>query len=520
MTPLRRILLVGIAAVLLVGVALGPARGAEPIFGGYLLGAQATGFAVYYNEPLLAIPTAPGRPTVEFSGARTETNGDSGLAGYALASLAWPGSLAANAPPVVDDEIRNGCAPDEVDPEHDFNIDLPDPLLSPIPNPIPPENRCIPETLKSLVPDFPPYPVRAESFYPAAQNGDGSTGDDSDEAGASFNDIEFEAGHMATRAVAESSTARATLLGERLTGIIDAKSFATSSRSAIEGGVAVATSSATIEGLSILGGIVSADSVVSTVRATSDAKKGAQTGEIRFAGFRIFFPGSDEFQIPKTDFSIVVDDEGVHVNDEDPEGPTAREINDTLKGLEQRGITIRLAQSDADANANDVKGEISLNGLLVRIDSSVLEGHQDTLKDVLGNLPEELTSRLPNLLNFERDITMLVGEMGATAAASPLFVPPPFEPPAFMPPVPPTFLPGQPPTMLTTPGIPGQVAGPGAVAGPALAATPVSVLGVPGGMAALLLLLALAGGRGLGRLAVSATTPVGSADASCTLGER
>lgn len=506
MTPLRRLLLVGVAAVLLVGVALGPARGAEPIFGGYLLGAQATGFAVYYNEPLLSVPTAPGRPTMEFSGARTETNSDSGLSGYALASLAWPGSLAANAPPVVDDEVRNGCAPDEVDLEGTFNVDLPPALSEPIPNPIPPENRCMPQTLKDLVPDFPPYPVRAESFYPKTQTADGSPTDESDEAGASFNDVDLEAGHMATRAVSDLSRARAVLLGERLAGVIDAKSFATTSKSAVEDGLAVSESTTTIKGLSVLGGVVSADSVVSAVRATSNAKIGAQTGEIRFARFAVLYPGSEEFQIPPTDFRIVVDGEGVHVQNEDPEGPTAKEINDSLKALQEQGLTIELAQADADPDGKDARGSISLNGLLVRLDSSVLDEHQETLGGVLDNLPDELTERLPNLLNFDRDLTLIVGEMGATAAASPLYVPPPFEPTAFVPAVPPTFVPGSPPQILTQPGIPGQPGSPAPAVGP-LQANPVAAFGVPSGVAVVLLLMALAGGNPMARLASAATSP-------------
>lgn len=465
MRRVRRLLTVAAILFALQGFLGGPAaRGVEG-FGGYLLSSRGSAFAIYYNQPSFGLPTAPGEPTAELSGARTQAVSDSGPTGYALASTLWPGSLAANAPPQVSEEIKRGCPPKEI------------PLPRPVgPIPLPPEftEHCFPDELKPFVPDLPPYPVRAESFYPQEPH---------------EQDSGIEGSTMSSSAREARSEAVARIQGTRLAGVLEASMFASESRSVIDGALAVTEATTVTRDLDIAG-VVKIGAVKTRVRATSDGVTGALEGGVTFADITISQKNAGSF-------SFTWNEDGIRTPDQnDPRGPTADEINELFdQALGPLGITARVAEpADTIAGAS---AERAVSALTINMKG-------ETAQPFFDQLPDELKSELSQIISFDQDLTIVLGEVGTRTTAAPVIPVTIFEPPPFVPGTPPQFIPGTPPTVVGGTQI---VRENGAPVGTTVA-TPVSavgVLGVPAGIAGLLAILALLGGRGLDRFAVGAT---------------
>jgi hypothetical protein len=194
-----------------VGMASGAAWSFQPIFPG-----------------LLPTGDAPFEITYALSNANVQSGGNS----YALASLLWPGSAAANIAPLL------GAARPE---------------------------------FAEIAPLLPPYPVMAQ---------------------ANQDEGEVEIGGRPgpwMRAIGRSASAEgnAQTGGTGLPALVDADVINSVSRSFVEDGKLIAESVVTLEGVRIAGGVITIDTVRSISSATSDGTASTSTGSTNLSGLKV-----------------------------------------------------------------------------------------------------------------------------------------------------------------------------------------------------------------------------------------
>lgn len=239
---------------------------------------------------------------------------------------------------------------------------------------------------------------------------------------------------------------------------------------------AVSMAEATASDVSLAGGVITIDSVVSRVTARSNGQTGTLAGKTTVAGARVQGVGD-----------VVIDSSGVHVADQ---GIGSAPVQQALNGvLNQLGISMELAEP-VDTKQGP-KATRVLGGLLIRMKSS-------TLEPLIAALPEPLQGQVRGQLTLDQIVTISLAPAAVTAGAAKAFV---FEPPALPPP---TTTTGTPPTTdvpnTTTVGAGGTTPGGGsAPATVPLASTPVKITyeGVPLWLVIGLVLLAFALSRPL-----------------------
>jgi hypothetical protein len=476
MKTFRRALSVTAVSLMLLGIPAGmPAQGQEEETGllGYTVGATASAISTVYNQPSFGIPADP---TFEVRKIYSISQLDTGPSGRAMGSVAWIGDVAGNAPPslIFDSFLFNPTQIEEL-------------------------NEPISELKFNLGEGFktaPPYPVRAESFYPPG-------GTKSEEVGAG----------IGMRARASEKTMEASSTSGRA-GIPTVVSFGTlesSSFSTVDNDIALSIAKSRVTDLDILG-FVHIDQILTLARATSDGVKASTESMLQISGMTI------KDQTGKEQAKIVVDQTGFHAGDaeQDPFGVLAEQIFD--KYLKPNGINLTFGGSLGMVDG--AVGSMGVQGIILSLNSAGM----NTLLDAM---PAEVSSALKNpsgapglgslfsdggVLSptlagflatfFQGDQTMqfIFGSASANSAASPPFVLPDL--PEFGGEVPP-LLPGgvSPPIDFGT-GDPGTITQPGnGGGGTILAARPVGVLGVPASLIGLMLLAGLLGSRYLRILA-------------------
>ena len=466
--------LVAIAGVslLLLGIPPGaPASGQEESgLLGFSLGGTSTAISTVYNQPSFGIPADP---TFEVRKVYSIAQMDTGPSGRAMGSLAWIGDVAGNAPPtlIFDSFLFNPTQLDQLN----------EPLTQ------------LKTQLGTGFASAPPYPVRAESFFPPG-------GTKTEEVGAGAG-MRSRAGDKAMEA--SSTTGRAGIPTVISFGSLESSSFST-----IEDDVAVTISRSRITDLDVLG-ILHVDTIMTIARATSDGIKAKTESTLQISGLTI------KDQTGAEQAKLTVDKKGLHFGDaeQDPLGVLAAQVID--KYLKPQGLN--LSVGGALESVEGAVGNVGVTGLILSLNSA-------GMKTLLDQLPTEISSALrnpsgapvlgqlfgeggllsPTLAGFlatffqgDQTIQFIFGSSSANSAASPPL--PPFVTPDI--PLGPDLGGVAPPLDFGTgdPGIvtPGTTGGPGRV----LASKPVGVLGVPASLLGLLLLAGLLGSRYLRGLA-------------------
>jgi len=480
MKTFRRALSVTAVSLLLLGIPAGmPAQGQEEETAllGYSVGATASALSTVYNQPSFGIPA---EPTFEVRKVYSIAQLDTGPSGRAMGSILWIGDVAGNAPPslIFDSFLFNPTQIEELNTpisELKFNLG---------------------EGFKTA----PPYPVRAESFYPPG-------GTKVEEVGAG---IGMRARSSEKTMESSSTSGRAGIPTVISFGTLESSSFST-----VDNDVAVSIAKSKVTDLDILG-VLHIDSIFTLARATSDGVKATTESTLQISGMTI------KDQTGAEQAKIVVDQNGFHAGDaeQDPFGVLAEQIFD--KYLKPNGITLTFGGSlgliDGAVGSLGVQGIIlSLNsaGMNTLLDAMPVEV-SSALRNpsgapVLGSLFAEGGLLSPTLAGFlatffQGDQTMqfIFGSSSVSSAASPPFIQPDL--PDFGGDVPP-LLPGGvvPPVDFGT-GDPGTITPGTAGGGTILAARPVGVFGVPGSLIGLMLLAGLLGSRYLRILADRMTT--------------
>ena len=506
---IARLVAVAGVSLLLLGIPPGaPASGQEESgLLGFSLSGTSTAISTVYNQPSFGVPADP---TFEVRKVYSVTQMDTGPSGRAMGSVAWIGDVAGNAPPtlIFDSFLFN---PTQLPQLNETCLPIPGPPEGEEPGPQD-AFRCADGSgnlALGLTPlkgfaggafaTAPPYPIRAESFFPPGGN--------ASEEIAGGAGMRSRAGDKAMEA--SSTTGRAGIPTVISFGSLESSSFST-----IEDDVALSISRSRIQDLDILG-ILHVDTIMTIARATSDGIKAKTESTLQISGLTI----KDQNGVEQA--KLTVDKTGFHFGDanQDPLGTLAEQVID--KYLKPNGINLTIG--GAIPTVDGAVATLGVQGLIISLNSV-------GMKEMLDRMPEQVRVALKNpssapglqqlfgeggLLSptlagfiatfFQGDQTMqfIFGSSSVTTAASPPLPPfvetdvPPLGPDlgGVAPPL--DFGSGDPGTV--TPGTPG---GPGTVLG----TRPVAVLGVPASLLGLILLAGLLGSRYLRGLADRMTT--------------
>lgn len=198
----------------------------EELFGAYQLEARGLGVqGTYEIEGLLP----GGSPVLDLTLPETLARFASGPSGYGLASLAYPGGILANFGSLV---AQSGGPGD----------------------------------------DIPPYPIKAEAFYPAGPT----------EADAS------QPGGVAQKVVTGDSGVQvnASFPAIEAPPVVSVGSLASASRSAIEGTLAISRTRVVLGNVRILGGLITIESLVTDLVAAHDGQTGSTAGGTTASGVK------------------------------------------------------------------------------------------------------------------------------------------------------------------------------------------------------------------------------------------
>lgn len=373
---LRRLALLGASSALLVtggsgllAVALsnGPA-GADNTLGGFTVKALAESITAQYEQPNFPIPA---NPSLEFDEGYSATTDNYGPTGTATASALYPGQVVANAGPQLA-------------------------LLVP----------GVP------LPPAPIWPIQAASEYPQKPNSastdmpgvnmDAQSSADGNTASATLGNGAATAGSNGGDPTKQAPSGT----GNPLAGsnaLLGVGSLSATSSSQAPSTKATADATATVHGISMLGGFISIGSITSTANATSDGTTGKVTGSTQI----------QNVSIAGQQISITAD--GIQAPSAPSFGALPVSALNTL--LNELGVTIAVTTTTDKVSGPSASRE--LNGLEIQINLNTLDKAANMFASLL---PPQILSQLPFAIPNEQLITFYFGRVKVSSAAAPAFV--------------------------------------------------------------------------------------------------
>ena len=320
------------------------ADGAAKGLGGYTVTSSGAPFSMLFYEPVFPIPVDPGEPHAEGTLSYTSSKVETGPATRAVASSTWPG-------PALGDGFKSVCDCDE---EWFVKAEARTPGGE--------------EEAEQQIPQL------GAGMYATAKGfeavGRAGSGESPNEEGVAF-------GNMRSR-----------------------------SASVVEGGVTKATTVAVAKGVKLAAGVISIESVQTTLEATSDGKRATSKGQTKVNGLVIGGQG------------YVVDEKGLQpVADDKPEEsvlplPKPKEIPGAEDVRKNLGIQVELAPHKVTKTGADVTR--SAGGLRITVDTSILK-NKIPLYELI---PPELAGELAPLLVLAPKIEYVLGRGAVRAAAT------------------------------------------------------------------------------------------------------
>jgi len=440
-----------------------PAVDLSEVFGVYQLESRGLGVQLSYNIEGL-IPG--GTPVLDLALPETVARFTDGPSGYGLASMAYPGGILTNLDALVTQSGGDGS-------------------------------------------QIPPYPIKAEAFYPAGPTEDGAS-----QPGL--------VQHVVTSGQGVQSTASFPSISAP--GFITVEGVRSASRGAVEGDLAISRSRVALHGVDILGGLITIDTLATDLVAVHDGSTGSTAGGttatgVKFLGLDaslseegLILKQAPPVEGPAAPLGGVLGDAAQPLSG--ITGPVSEQLADALDAavpqvddlLERAGVSLALLDPRDQQVDTGAASRIS-TGLSLTFSYKGRE--QQALVDLIQAIPAQLK---PNLGPIPNPITFLgenhiFGVALAPATVSALAAPP-F--PSFELPVTPTlpFDPGE-PAWSDTIAVGGFTTAPAPLptpssSPPSLAGDPIAAL-ASGAVPAILVMLALLAsplfGVGSGRLA-------------------
>jgi hypothetical protein len=258
-------------------------------FGGFIVSGRGNGFQLTYDSPGL-LPT--GSPIFQLSVPEALATLNSGPVGYGLASFAYPGPLVADLGAAL---AASGT-----------------------------------ET------GIPPYPGRAEAFFPSGPT-EASEGDQGTEMTAvtEFGD----------------SRAHSSYSGLQFGPAAFVGSSTATSQSVVEGGQVVSRARSSVSDVVLFGGIMTIESVITDIVATSNGTDAVSAGRTRASGISVL------------GMPAVIDDDGIRFTDppaDDPgDNPVGGPVDDALGGALD---PVQDGLEDAADPLNQLLGDLGIAG--------------------------------------------------------------------------------------------------------------------------------------------------------------
>jgi hypothetical protein len=481
----RRTVTVAAAVAALVLLALVPvAHSDQPDLGGFQMRANADAISFIYDQPSFGIP-AP--HTFELHKMHAETQIDSGPSAHALGSVLWPGDVVGNAGLALAIQLF------VADPTSAGYFK---PLIDGLQNGI--QQFMDAYNKYSGQNGFPPYPVRAESFYPQ---------------GPQDSDYPVGGGVLMTSHADDRVTDASSVLQEGgFPGAISVGAVKSTSSSGLVQGKAVSEATTKISNIDIGGGALHVGSVTSDIKATSDGTAATVERTNSIVGLEI---GGQ---------AITVDETGMHAGNEtqDPLGEISKQLID--KYLTPNGISLTVGKptktiTGAQATSAIDELTISLNAKgMQTIVAAMPDQYRSWLQNPLtsplsplfGQLSSPIQGYLVSPFQFDQNLKIVFGSTSVSTAGAPAFTftPPPISAPPLQNVLPPVAAPALPPAAP----LPPQSVVQGVQRFPI---TPVAAVAIPIGLVILALAWMLAAGTGLDKMATAATSS--AATETCSL---
>ena len=373
---LRRLVVLGASSALLVtggsgllAVALsdGPA-GADNTLGGFTVNALAEAISVQYEQPNFPVPA---NPSLEFDEGYATSSDNYGPTGSATASTLYPGQVVANAGP-------------------ELALLVPGVPLPPAPTwPI------------QAVSDFPQKPNSASTDMPGL-NMDVQSSTDGNTATATIGNDAATSGSNGGNPTQQAPSGSGNLLSgsNALLGVGGLSANSSAQAPSIK---ASADATATVGGISMLGGFISIGSITSTADASSDGATGKVTGSTQV----------QNVSIAGQQVSITAD--GIQAPSGKPLGSLPVSALNTL--LKELGITIEVTTTTDKVSGPSASRE--LDGLEIQVNLDTLDTAANKFASLL---PAKLISQLPVAIPNEQLVSFYFGRVQVSSTASPSFV--------------------------------------------------------------------------------------------------
>ncbi len=361
------LLLGGGSGLIVAGLTGTPAGADTSTLGGFTVNALGEAYTAQYEQPNFPLPA---NPSLEFDEGYAVTTDNFGPSGSATASTLYPGQVVANAGPQLA-------------------------LLVPG-VPIPPA----PVWPLQAVTDYPQTPNTSNLDEPGANMDASSTTDGSTATSTVGDDAATAGGNGAQPTQAPSGSGNPFASTSSLLGIGNVSATSSSTTTAT---AAVATATATDSGISLLAGFINIGAVTSTATASSDGTTGTVTGSTTLANVSI------------AGEQVTITANGIQAAGKSaPLSLPIATINSLLKEL---GITIAVtAATDTISGASATR---TLDGLRISVNLTTLDNAANKLASLL---PTKLTSSLPVALPNAQVLTLDLGTVTVSSAASPAFV--------------------------------------------------------------------------------------------------
>jgi hypothetical protein len=377
--PIRHWVLAGLAAGLVGTAAPIPLAHAEPAFGGYSTEAMATPLKIEIYEPTIPIPATP---QAELEIAYTKVEAASGPTGNGIASWLWPG-----------DPVGQGCKTfvEKLVPA--------DTGLCEDGYPIQVSSKTPGEPSEDSDEPFPGSLMRTSADRKGVRStvgwsSDGDVSEKNDKGGEQPEQPELpespldQLGSLGAAITGKNSTAAepeppGNGLPPQLAALVDFDGMVSKARTETVGRSVNAVATSKLTNLSLLGGIITADSVTVTTRTTADGKKPTASGASKVVGLEL------------AGTPITVGRDGVRLADEGHEIPELPD--DPEKALEQLGVSLVLPKPERTARGDS--SAAAFEGIQIVIDTGPLRRNLDDVpfEEVLGLIPDQ-AAELRNLL--------------------------------------------------------------------------------------------------------------------------